>query len=1485
MSLLFPLWLLVGLVGLLIVLLHLRRRTRRTQEVSSLYLWRKIVHDLPPQTPKEPPPLNPLLFLQILFVVLLALALAQPIWGVMSAKGQHTVYLLDASQSMQTLDVKPSRFEAAKAQILRESQAQRGNRVSLVVVGSVPYAAIARQQDVGHIETLLSTVSGSEGWANWREALPLLQGLQVEGEALRVVIYSDVQGMQEAQSVLARAVAAEALEIRSLGRALPNVGFYRVTPEASVSRPGLWRLEGHIGNFASDSKEVTVEAWFHANDGSVRSLLRTQVRLTPNRASFFRIEVTPPGAGIVELRLPPDDLPSDNRAFFYLATTPLKPRVLYLGAVNPALQKALLTIPNLEVFTADRLPVDSDTYNLVVVDGVLLERHPRTHTLWINTSPTPGMARPGLLDDPYPSGWQSQHPLSSSLDWSGVLLNRALEIPRLAGAEVLLEASGKPLVQARTNAYGREVVVAFALQDSNWTTQTSFPVFVANLLRWVEPRLEGLTYCLVDQPCPIDPRLLAVRWQLLNPRGQPVPLPIGFTEATTQSQDSNLNRWLLRALENTFRPQQAGIWILESGGVRYPIAVNGFYPQESDLRLEQSRSAAVPETAQTSRPVWLLWGGLVAIALGVLLVEGWLAGRSEGFLNPQNLTRHNPLTRRRRAMLLLQGLAVLLLLLGLLDPRLPLPTRQHYQAVVADQPELYVGGARERLEAYLNQTSGRSRAPQGLVWLGDPPLLGSDIGHSKTPTPAPSVPGSNLQASLSLAAGLLPPGSSNRIILLADGTETSGSFTNSLAQIAARGIAVDVMPVGGIPAGEVVVEQVNFPRLIHAGDTFLLQGIVYSDRVTQARLRVWREEKLWAEQAVQLMAGRNRIETPLREAAAGNYNYRLEVLASGDTFPQNNQARALVAVQPSAKIGIFTSEDQQAEILAKALRLQGLEVRVVRPENIPKSLEEWAAFEVAILMNLPVIRLPSERQVVLERWVREQAGGLLILGGDSSFGPGGYYQTTLERLSPLSSRVPREAPKVAMLFVIDKSGSMNQPAGQARRIDIAKQAVLGALDLLHPESLAGVVAFDAIANLVVPMQSIRDKAGFAEKLDKVQPGGGTSIYPALELALQTLQKVDAAGRHMVLLTDGLSTPGDFEEVVGRIVAVGITLSTVAVGDGARLDLMENIARWGGGVAHATTDWQALPAILAQEALLQSKTPVKQEAFVPVWLDRSVGWLQGLPDVLPPLRAYVQTTAKPEALVHLLGPGGDPILASWRYGLGQVIAFTSQASGPWASEWIRSPEYPRLWAQMVHAVLPTTARLGLNPVVERKGNNIHLLVEALTPKAEPHSQLNLQAEVTLSGGLGGLSWVVPLHESALGRYETQFRVENQQGSYQVNVQAMESPIPLQNRPFTIATSIPPLPHSVQVNFAIPYLPRYGFDAQGSDVLTTLAQVSGGRVLLDPVPPEVSGNWYWTSRAVWPFLVLLSLISFMGALVLRYLPDLVLRVIQRRVVVVQ
>lgn len=1453
MTFLSPLWLLVALAGIVIVWLHLQRRTQRLHEVSSLHLWRKVAGEIPPQTPKQPPPITPLLFLQLLFTLLLALALAQPILGLLSGQA-HTVYVLDASGSMQARDPRPSRLEAARAQILQEADAS-GGRVSLVVVNSAPYVAAARQNGAD-ARALIEGITGSDGPANWLEAIPLLQALQQGGEDTRVVVYTDPQGLQAA-SQLSQKVAEERLETRVLGSAQDNIGFYDLDPQPSEKTPGLWRLEGRVANFSTAAREVQLEALFHSPDGSVSPLAQTRLSLNPEYGSFFRLEVTVASAGTVELRLPGDILDSDNRAFLNLYTQAPRLRVLYLGAGNPPLQKALLSVPGLEVFTAKELPADSSTFSLVIADGVSLPRHPQTNTLWVATNPVPGGASLPLLADPFPSGWQRQHPLSQSLDWSEVLLNRALELPRLPGAEVLLEAGGKPLIQARTTPYGREVAVAFGLQDSNWSIKASFPTFLINLLRWAEPRLEGSTACTVGRPCALEPKRLGGQWQLLDPAGRPVPLPVAFL--ASEAQDPNLGRWLPRELEQSFRPQRGGIYTLVSDGVRYPIAVNGFSPRESDLRAKTEGAAKPPAPYRSFTQLWL-W--LMLLAMVVLLLEGLWAGRGEGFLQWGNLTRRNPLAFRRRWMLGLQLTAVVLLAIALLNPRVPLPLQQSERVVVADRPEYFVGSAKERLEAYLNQ-SDRPR-----VWLGDPPSLEAQ------PPPNP-VPGSSLAASLSLAAGLLSPNASGRMTVVADGTQTRGAIVDAIAGLKARGIPVDVIPVGGLPAGEVMVEQLNLPRILHAGDTFLLQGVVYADQAAPVQIQILRNRQPWARQSVNLLPGRNRIEVPLNENKAGSYVYTLEVSAPQDTFTQNNTANIAATVLPAARVGIFPSDPQQAEVFARALRVQGLDARVLAPEQFPRSQDEIAPLDVVVLMNLPVVELPAERQTLLEGWVKDSGGGLVILGGDKSFGPGGYYQTALDRLSPLSSRVPREAPKVAMLFVLDKSGSMNQPAGQARRIDIAKEATTNALDLLHPESLAGVVGFDVKAQVAVPMQSVRDKAGFARRLETLEPSGGTSIYPALELALQTLQNVDAPARHIVLMTDGLSTPGDFQGAVERIRAADITLSTVAVGESARLDLMQNIARWGGGVAHVVTDWQTLPAILAQEALLQSKTTVKQQPFTPVWRDRSVPWLEGFPTSMPPLGAYTQTTAKPEALVHLLGPGGDPILASWPYGLGQVAAFSSQGSGPWSAAWVRSAQFPRWWSQVVHGLLPTAARSGLNLALERRGSEVQLIVEALTPKGETWPGLNLQATVTAPGGLKSVFDFAALEP---GRYEARFTV-TELGSHSVEVSALEPLVPLQNRPFTLSTSIPPLPQPVQQSFALPYPPRYGFNAQGLETLSALAETTGGRVLLGGEPLEFPAALKWSRWAIWPLLAALSLLLFLAALTLRYQPEV--RWLRRRV----
>src|SRR5690606_31403229 len=172
------------------------------------------------------------------------------------------------------------------------------------------------------------------------------------------------------------------------------------------------------------------------------------------------------------------------------------------------------------------------------------------------------------------------------------------------------------------------------------------------------------------------------------------------------------------------------------------------------------------------------------------------------------------------------------------------------------------------------------------------------------------------------------------------------------------------------------------------------------------------------------------------------------------------------------------------------------------PFGMPGTLERLRRFDSVVLVDVAANDLFTEYQLLLESYVREHGGGLTIIGGTSAFGPGGYYATPLEDVSPLSSRVKEEAPEVAMAFVLDRSGSMSGAVEGSTRMDLAKVATLEAVGLLGERSVAAIVAFDTEARVALPLTPVTDAAAFTDALKAITPAGGTSIHPGLVEALE-----------------------------------------------------------------------------------------------------------------------------------------------------------------------------------------------------------------------------------------------------------------------------------------------------------------------------------------------------------------------------------------------
>lgn len=372
-----------------------------------------------------------------------------------------------------------------------------------------------------------------------------------------------------------------------------------------------------------------------------------------------------------------------------------------------------------------------------------------------------------------------------------------------------------------------------------------------------------------------------------------------------------------------------------------------------------------------------------------------------------------------------------------------------------------------------------------------------------------------------------------------------------------------------------------------------------------------------------------------------------------------------------------------------------MDADVLEPSRLPRSTtREPATYEllsehdILVMLDVSASGLAWAQQDDIARWISEAGGGMLVVGGENAFAPGGYLGSRLEEAMPLSTQLPRDKPKVSIVFVIDRSGSMQQESSEVTRLDVATRSTIAAVDLLDESSSVGIVAFDSEAILVRQLEPLQVGPSVEEALADLRPGGGTDLMPAMRLALDQLAEApDGVQRHVVIMSDGLSRPGPLLQIAAEFADLGATVSTVAIGQGADFKLLTEIAQVGLGVPHLAPDARSLPAILAQEALLMSEELTELGLFQPAVATRP-DWLSGVGSPLPPLHGRNPVDKKDDASLVLTTQQADPLLATWQYGLGRVAALASDGVGFWSRDWVSSPDAQRLFAQLTRWLLPT-----------------------------------------------------------------------------------------------------------------------------------------------------------------------------------------------------
>jgi secreted protein with Ig-like and vWFA domain len=679
----------------------------------------------------------------------------------------------------------------------------------------------------------------------------------------------------------------------------------------------------------------------------------------------------------------------------------------------------------------------------------------------------------------------------------------------------------------------------------------------------------------------------------------------------------------------------------------------------------------------------------------------------------------------------------------------------------------------------------------------------------------------DLAEAIRLGMALLPADTARRIVILSDGLETTGDAYEAARLAAASGVQLHVVPFRVQGGAEALVTSVEAPATLREGEQFGLEVTIDSALDQTMGVRVLAGEAVAYEGTLDLNRGVNHYTLSLVAGPPGFASYRVQLLPldGGDTFYQNNELAAFSQIVGPPKVLLVRNPNprdgvDETKELSAALEAASVLIDRVTPSGLPSDLAALSEYASVILVDVPARELAPRQMTALQTYVRDLGGGLVVVGGPSSYGVGGYFKTPLEETLPVEMQLKdqQRRPQLTMVFIIDKSGSMSETSGGATKVELAKEAIIRSIELLSPLDKVGVIAFDDAAKWVAPITPLDDPNSIINAVGTIRADGGTDIFAGVTAASLVLPGDEAAVKHIILLTDGGADPTGIAELVTEMnLNYGITLSSVGVGRDAAPFLPE-LAAAGGGLYHFTDDPSTIAAIFTEETTLATRAYLIEEEFFPEQVNPSP-ILAGIQSV-PSLLGYVGATAKDAAQTILISAQKDPVLAVWQYGLGKAVAWTSDATGRWARNWVSWDQYARFWAQVVRYTLNEGAQSNSEVRVARSGELATITVDAQSDAGAYLNSLTLLANVVAPDGR---TQTVTLQQVAPGRYEGAFQPAVE-GAYLIRVAGTDT-----------AQTGGADPVAQTAGWVLSYSPEYQTLSGDVNFLARLAALTGGRAL--------------------------------------------------------
>lgn len=447
------LWLLTLILP--IVLLYLLKRKRRDVTVPTLLVWKKAIEDSQAQTPFQKLRSNLLLFLQILIVVLITALLAEPHTYRLQKQTTRWILVIDASAGMQSTDVSPNRFSAARDRLLAALDSIPSSDDVMLVSFSLE-ASVLQPYSTAHepVRAKLSGLKPEDVGSDWSRLLLILKPLLKQQPRPRIVIASDFAG---SPADLAREIPFESIAVGASDR---NLAVSGASVRSSPEKPAEQTLFYRIMNHSKQTRQTDVELYMDGNLFDAAT-----VSLPAGQGLDQSKELTIAGPAKIEIRITAkDDLPIDND--FVLFAEPAAPLEVQVDYKSPFLLRALRVLPGVKV---------TNQANVRIVHG---ETSEEIAGIVFRTAPSSSPASDTVQ-------WNRAHPAFRFVDAGLWRFAHCLRLDPPPDGEVLLETRAGPAAYAVDRHGKRSMVLGFDLEQTDMVGYAGFPIFLQNSLDWI----------------------------------------------------------------------------------------------------------------------------------------------------------------------------------------------------------------------------------------------------------------------------------------------------------------------------------------------------------------------------------------------------------------------------------------------------------------------------------------------------------------------------------------------------------------------------------------------------------------------------------------------------------------------------------------------------------------------------------------------------------------------------------------------------------------------------------------------------------------------------------------------------------------------------------------------------------------------------------------------------------------------------------------